>query len=104
MKKLASDLWSEAGFVVVRPLASRPRDRGHSGSVLPVLGTCYVGGTGYFSTNRSSSRSYSTAVASLATSSGTPPGKYALCTYCLTIRCVLKKLPFSAIAERITSA
>jgi hypothetical protein len=27
-----------------------------------------------------------------------------LCTYCPTMRCVLKKLPFSAMAERITSA
>src|SRR5689334_16338497 len=31
-------------------------------------------------------------------------GKYALRTYCSTIRCVLKNEPFNAIADRITSA
>ena len=44
------------------------------------------------------------AVSSILTSTGKLSGKYALCTYCRTIRCVLKKLPFSEIADRITSA
>jgi len=33
-----------------------------------------------------------------------PFGKYALCTYCRTMRWVLKKLALSEMAERITSA
>ena len=48
--------------------------------------------------------SQSTAVASVTRSAGIPVGKYALWMYCRTMRCVLKKLPFSAIAERITYA
>jgi hypothetical protein len=70
----------------------------HSGGVQLRLGTRYVSRTG------TAVAVQSNAVASLTTSPGTPPGKYALCTYCRTIRCVLKKLPFSEIAERITSA
>jgi hypothetical protein len=42
--------------------------------------------------------------AALPAVSTVPLGKYALCTYCRTIRCVLKKLALIEMAERITSA
>src|SRR5690348_12736575 len=46
----------------------------------------------------------STVSAGLPAVSTVPFGKYALCTYCRTMRWVLKKLALSEIAERITSA
>ena len=47
---------------------------------------------------------YSSTVASGAAVNTVPFGKYALWTYWRTMRCVLKKLALSEMAERITSA